>query len=179
MATTYTHPRDIAGERTCHTQQGALASSSRPRAGLDGSATRYIEIMLGSGDLGEAHERLRALPPSTPELATLMGRLVIAMAHAGMYQDIVKVVPEMLTRFPPGPEITRTLLELALIATSQGRFASTFAAIEGAVARVYGMLSVAEFADLSRRFAHCCRRSGHHGAASNMLHAWHPSLAAA
>jgi hypothetical protein len=136
------------------------------------SRLQHIDTMLECGELEAALEQLRALPPSTPELPALMGRLVIAMARAGMHEATAGLMAEMLMRFPPRPEITGTMLDLATIVSSQGQFEATFSAIEDAVAHGYGMDWDGESADLNRRLAHFCRRTGRDTAASNMLGLW-------
>jgi hypothetical protein len=173
MATTHTYAPGITDAPLGRAEASARGRSCHGVAvELAGSEAGHIDAMLGCGEFEKALERLRALPPSTPELPALMGRLVIALARAGMYQPTAGLVAEMLTRFPPRPEVTGTLLDLATILSGQGQFEATFSAIEEAVAQVYCMDGDAEFADLGRRMAYFCRRTGRGSAASNMLGPW-------
>lgn len=181
MATTRTYPGDALGGPLGRADRRAAPpgrSCSGSFIGLDGPEARHIDAMLNCEEFDDALERLRALPPSTPELPALMGRLVIAMARAGDYEPVAGLVAEMLTRFPPRPEVTGTLLDLAMILSGQGHFEKTFSAIEDAVAEVYGMGGDAEFKELSRRLAHFCRRTGRDSAARNVLGPWRPVVVA-
>jgi hypothetical protein len=175
MATTHTYAPGMPGAPLSRAE-GSVNAGGRscfgPPVDTAGAEARHIDAMLGCGEFEKALERLRALPPSTPTLPALMGRLVIAMARAGMAERTAGLVAEMLTRFPPRPEVTGTLLDLATILSDQGQFEATFSAIEEAVAQVYCMDGSAEFADLGRRMAYFCRRTGRGLAASNMLGPW-------
>lgn len=150
----------------------SCADSDHGSAKVSQAATHELDDMITRGEFDRALATLRSLPPSTPGLPRSMGHLVIAMALAGKYEDIDKLVPEALRCFPPGPEITEMLLTLATVLCRQGHFEQTFSAIEEYVAEGYGM-GGGELDDLVRRLAYRCRRTGQHTVARQMLHAWH------
>lgn len=147
---------------------------SRPgdrRLHLSDEQSARVLALIQSRQFELAMHEVRALPAATPELPDLLGGLIWALAHAGEHDATIRLIAELLARFPLRPELTWLLVGLAEILTSEQQLTLLFGVVGLALRRTYGFQDAASF-EWAQRLAYQLRRHGNAYASACILRTW-------
>lgn len=139
---------------------------------LGAEETARVSALIHEQHFASAVSRVRALPPTTPELPQLVCQLVWALAHAGQHEATASLASEMLARFPLRPEVIRALMGLAELLATEEQLVLVLEAAGTALMRAYGF-SHAALLELAQRIAYQFRRHGRADSSACILRTWH------